>query len=101
MLEEGQGLGMWSTACHFVVEQAFRGAFEEAMSWCACAAMEAGYCVLVHVRLCSVQRILPRSKCAEFQDQAQLCVKHCIEFGSCSAVHWVASGGVPDGGYIL
>ena len=24
--------------CHFVVEQVFSGAFEEAMRWCACAA---------------------------------------------------------------
>ena len=23
--------------CHFVVEQVFRGAFDEAMHWCACA----------------------------------------------------------------
>ena len=56
--------------CHFVVEQVFSGAFKEAMRWCACVVMEAGYCVLVHARLCSVQRILPRSKCAKFQDQA-------------------------------
>ena len=27
MLEEGQGLCMWSTVCHFVVEQVFSGAF--------------------------------------------------------------------------
>ena len=47
--------------CHFVVEQVFSGAFEAAMRWCACALMEAGYCVLVHARVCSVQRILPRS----------------------------------------
>ena len=44
MLEEGQGLCMWSTACHFVVEQVFSGAFEEAMRRCACALMEAEYC---------------------------------------------------------
>ena len=35
------------------------------------------------------------------QDQAQRCVKHCIEIGSCSAVHSVAGGGAPHGGYIL
>ena len=51
-------------ACHFVFEQVFSGGFEEAMSWCACALMEVGYCALVHARLRSVQRILPRSKCA-------------------------------------
>ena len=50
--------------CHFVVEQVFSCGFEEAMSWCACALMEAGYCLLVHARLCSVKLILPRSKCA-------------------------------------
>ena len=50
--------------CHFVVEQVFRGAFEEAMRWCAWELMEAGCCVLVHARLCSVQLILPRRKCA-------------------------------------
>ena len=42
MLEEGQALGMWSTACHFVVEQVFSGGLEEAMRWCAFALMEAG-----------------------------------------------------------
>ena len=50
--------------CHFVVEQIFSGAFEEAMRWYALALMVAGYCVLVHGRLCSVQRILPHRKCA-------------------------------------
>ena len=35
--------------CHFVVEQVFSGAFEEAMRWCACALMASGYCLLVHV----------------------------------------------------
>ena len=40
--------------CDFVVEQVFSGAFEEAMRWCAWALMEAGYCLLVHARLCSV-----------------------------------------------
>ena len=52
------------TLCHFVVEQEFSGAFEEAMRWCAWELMEAGCCVLVHARLCSVQLILPRRKCA-------------------------------------
>ena len=32
MLEEVQGLCMWSSACRFVVEQVFSGGFEEAMS---------------------------------------------------------------------
>ena len=40
--------------CHFVAEQVFSGAFEEAMRWCAWELMESGYCVLVHARLCSV-----------------------------------------------
>ena len=56
--------------CHFVVEQVFSGAFEGAVRWCACALMEAGYCVLVHARPCSIQGTLPHSKCAEMQDQA-------------------------------
>ena len=42
MLEEGQGLCMWNTACHAVVEQVFNGGFEEAMRWCACVVMAAG-----------------------------------------------------------
>ena len=46
---------------HFVVEQVFSGAFEEAMRWCACAVKEAGYGVRVDARLCSVQRIYTRS----------------------------------------
>ena len=49
--------------CHFVVELVFSSAFEEAMRWCACALLVAGYCVLVQSRLCSVQRILPHSWC--------------------------------------
>ena len=50
--------------CHFVAEQVFSGAFEEAMCWRACEVMEAGYCVVVHAMPCRVQRILPPSKCA-------------------------------------
>ena len=73
--------------CHFVAEQVFSGAFQESMRLCACALMEAGYCVLVHVRLCSVQRTFRRSKCAQMQVVAHVCVEHCIGFGSCSAVH--------------
>ena len=46
--------------CHFVVEQVFSGAFEEAMRWCTWEVLEAGYCLLDPARLCSVQRILPR-----------------------------------------
>ena len=50
--------------CHFVVEQVFSGASEQAMRWCACELMAAGCCVLVHARRCSVQRVLPNRKCA-------------------------------------
>ena len=50
--------------CHLVVEQVLSGGFEEAMGWCACAAMKAGYCVLVHARVFSGQRILALRKCA-------------------------------------
>ena len=49
--------------CHFVVEQVYSGAFEESMRWCACAVVAARYCLLVHARLCSVQRILPHRMC--------------------------------------
>ena len=49
--------------CHFVVEQVYSGALEEAMRWCACAVMEDGYVCLVHARLCSAQRILPHRRC--------------------------------------
>ena len=42
----------------------FSGALEQARHSRACAVMEAGDCVLVHARLRSIQRILPRSKCA-------------------------------------
>ena len=35
-----------------MVEQIFSGGFEEAMSWCACAVMATGYCVLVHATGC-------------------------------------------------
>ena len=79
--------------CHFVVEHVFSGAFEEAMRRCACALMEAGYCVLVHVRLCSVQRILPRREYAEMQDEAYMPVSRSSGFGSCSAVYCVEGGG--------
>ena len=63
MLEEGQGLCMWSSVS-FVVEQVFSCGFEEGMRWCAGAVMEAEYCLLVHARLCSVQGMLPRRWCA-------------------------------------
>ena len=56
--------------CYFVVEEVFGGAFEEAMRWCGCAVMEAGYSVLVHARLCSVQHIFPHRGCGLMQDQA-------------------------------
>ena len=61
---------MCGAVCHFVVEEVFSGAFEDAMRWCACVVLEAGYCLVVHVRLCSLQRILPHSKCAYMDDQA-------------------------------
>ena len=79
--------------CHFVVEQVFSGAFEEAMRWCACALMEAGYCLLVHARLFSILRILPHRKCGKKRDETQLRVKHCIGFGSSSVVYFVAGAG--------
>ena len=63
MLEEGLEC-VGGAVCHFVVEQVFSGAFEEAMRWCACAVMETGYCLLVYARLCSIQLIFPRSQCA-------------------------------------
>ena len=62
MLEEGPRL-LGGAVCHLVVKQASSGSFEEAVQWCACAVMAGGYCLLVHARLCSVQRILRRSKC--------------------------------------
>ena len=74
--------------CHLVVEQVFGDEFEDSMRWCASAVMEGGYCVLAHARLCSVQRILPRSWCGLMHDEAHMRVEHCIGFGSCSAVHW-------------
>ena len=70
MLEEVQGSCRWSSASFVLVEQVFSGAFEEAMRWCACTVMDAGYCLVVHARLCRIQRTLPRSKCAKVQDQA-------------------------------
>ena len=73
--------------CHFVVEQVYSGAFEESMRWCACAVMAAGYSLLVHARLCSVQRILPNIRSRRMRDQAQLRVSPCTGFGICSAVH--------------
>ena len=64
MLEEDQGLCRWSTVT-FCARTLFSGTFEEAMRWCGCALMEAGYCVPVHPKLrCSVQRILPHRMCA-------------------------------------
>ena len=64
MLEEGQGL-LGGAVCHFVVKQVFSVSFEEAEQWCACPVMATGYCLLVHARLCSVQRILPHSWCGQ------------------------------------
>ena len=81
--------------CHFVVEQVFSGAFEEAMRWCACIVMKAGYCWLVHGRVCSVQRILPRSKCASMQDEAQLHVRKSI--GTWQLQRCALNGGWEEG----
>ena len=74
---------------HFVCEAVFSGAFEESMRWLAwaCDVMEAGYCLLVHCRLPIVQRILQRSWCGYVQAEADMRVKNCIGFGSCSVVH--------------
>ena len=76
-----------------MVEQVFSGGFEEAMRWCACALMEAGYCLLVHARLCSVQRILLRSWCAYMQAEPHMRAKDWIGFGSWSVLHCVGYGG--------
>ena len=76
-----------------MVAQVSSGAFGEAMRWCACAVMEAGYCVLVHARLCSIQRLLAHRKCGKKRDEAQLRVKHCIGFGSSRVVYFVAGAG--------
>ena len=54
---------VFGAVCHFVAEQVFSVAYEHVMCWSACRVMEAEYCLLVHARLCSVQRILPRSWC--------------------------------------
>ena len=42
MLEEGLGC-VGGAVCHFVVEQVFSGAFEEAMRWCACVCGNGGW----------------------------------------------------------
>ena len=73
--------------CDFVVEQVFSGEFEEGTSWCVCGVMEAGYCLVFHARLCSVQRMSPNRMCAQMQDHDHLRVEHCIGFGSCSVVY--------------
>ena len=78
--------------CHLVVEQAFSGWFAQAMRWCACALMEAGYCWLVHARVSSVQGILPHRRCAKMHADAERRVEHCIGFCSSSAVHCVGVG---------
>ena len=82
-----------------MVEQVFSGAFEEAMH--CCTVMESGYCVLVHARLRSVQRILPYRRCAYMQYEAQLRVEKCIGFGSSSVVHCVGIGVKLNGGIIV
>ena len=69
MLEEGLGC-VGGAVCHFVVAQVFSGAFEEAMRWCACVVMAAGYWLLVHARPCSVQRTFLHRWCELMQAQA-------------------------------
>ena len=61
--------------------------FEEGTRWCVCGVMEAGYCLVFHARLCSVQRMSPNRMCAQMQDHDHLRVEHCIGFGSCSVVY--------------
>ena len=71
-----------------MVQQVFSGAFEDAMRWCAWAVVEAGYCVLVDARLCSIQPILSHSWCGSMQDRCLLATALdlaaaalCIELG--------------------
>ena len=78
--------------CHFVGEEVSSSAFEEAMRWCSWSLMEAGYCVLAHARLCSIQRLLPHRMCAQMQDEAHMRVNDCIGLGSCSALHCEGAG---------
>ena len=87
--------------CVILLLRRYSGAFEEAVRWRACAVVAAGYCLLVHARLCSIQRILPHRMCAYMQDEARLSVKHCIEFGSCSVPYWLAGWGKLIGGSMV
>ena len=59
----GRSGALYGALRHFAVERVFGGPFEEAIRWCACLAMEGGYCLLVHARLCNVQRILLHRMC--------------------------------------
>ena len=71
------------------------------MHWYACAPVAAGYCVLVHARVCSVQRILPHSWCGLMQDVAHRRVKHSNGFGNCIVVFWQAGAGKLNGRNIV
>ena len=56
--------GVGGAVCHFVCEEVFSGAFEQAMRWSARALMETRYDLVVDARLCSVERILAHRRCA-------------------------------------
>ena len=89
---------MCGAVCHFVVEQVFGGAFEDAMRWCACALMEAGCYLLISASVCSLTRILPWRGYEKMQDEVNTPVKDFIGFGSWSAVHSVGAEGTLHGG---
>ena len=76
-----------------MVEQVFSGGFEEAMRWCACALMEAGYCLVVHARLCSVQRILPHRKCAKNETRRSCVLNTALDLAAAAlCIEWRVRG---------
>ena len=78
-----------------MVEQVFSGAFEEAMRWCACGIMDVRYCLLVHSRLRSVQRILRHIASANKCRMRHICVLKPALYLAAAALcnEWLVGGG--------
>ena len=80
--------------CHFVREQVFSGVFEQAICCHECAGMTAGYCVMVHARLCSVQRLLPHRKCAKCKKRPSCVLKTPLNLAAAAlCIDWRVGGG--------
>ena len=81
--------------CWELITQIFSGAFEEAMRWCAWGVMDVRYCLLVHSRMRSVQRILRHIASANKCTMRHICVLNIALYLAAAAlcIEWLVGGG--------